>query len=66
MERCGATAQTLPVCSRTTPSLSAEECMAHQNSRLAKGCVLKRSPKWIRVAKEDSDDGKHDGNFPTD
>lgn len=41
------TVPALPQCSQNSPSMSAEDCTAHQNSRSEWSGVLRRTTEWI-------------------
>jgi hypothetical protein len=57
MERCAATAFQLQTGSHFVPSMSAEDCTAHQNSTVSSRGVLARASEGLVVAKRRSEDG---------
>jgi hypothetical protein len=57
MERCAATAFQLQTSSHCVPSLSAEDCTAHQDSGVLSRGVLARASEGLVVAKRRSEHG---------
>jgi len=57
MERCAATAFQLQTGSHFVPSMSAEECTAHQDSGVSQRGVVARASEGLVIAKETNDNG---------
>ncbi len=66
MERCAATAFQLQACSNFVPSLSAEDCTAHQDSFVSQRGVVKRGSEGLVIVKETNDNGCHGAKQATD
>jgi len=52
MERCAATDPLLPGCSTTSPSMSAEDCTARQDSFMSRVLAVKRASEGLVVTEE--------------
>jgi hypothetical protein len=66
METCAVMVRALHDRSHPNPSLSAEDCMARQNSPLAWKSVLPRTEQGRCVLQRRDDDGEEDQTHPTD
>jgi hypothetical protein len=57
MEKCAAMASPLPCCSDFTPSMSAEECTARQDSLLLGRIAFRRGAEDLVASEKGSENG---------
>jgi hypothetical protein len=66
MENCAVTVRVLLQCSQTAPSMSAEDCTAHQDSLLSKGVAFWRASEALVEDEKGMENGCERANQTTD